>query len=92
MTARDPVAIAQHWNSCAPLPEAIGTPLSTDEHAFVQSNTYDLHIVLKDGRKKVMRIDGPRRIDAFIEMATTAEDQGWDEAIARVDITEVEFA
>lgn len=80
-------AIAQAWNE--PIPELDGTPLSISESAYADGRSFDLNILLKNGGKKSLRIIADRRVEAFIEMVTTAEDEGWVDDITRVDIDDV---
>lgn len=83
-------AIADAWN--APIHDALGNPLSADEHAYKTGRSYALEIQLKtSSQPKHMVIDAPRRIDAFIQMAVQAEDEGWDHLISRVEIEERKF-
>lgn len=82
-------AIAEAWN--APIPDVLGSPLSDAESAYKTGRSYALVIQLKTSSQKHMVIDAPRRIDAFIQMAVQAEDEGWDHLISRVEIEERKF-
>ena len=81
------VAIAEAWN--APVHDLDSTPLSKEERVYAEGRSYSLKVTLKDGRKKDIRLIADRRVDALIEMVTTAEDELWDEQIAHVEIEDV---
>jgi hypothetical protein len=80
-------AIANSWNE--PIPELDGTPLTKDGRIYALGRTFELSIVLKDKCTKSLRIVADRRVDAFIELVTTAEAEGWVDDISRVDIDDV---
>lgn len=94
---RSPVEVAAKWNAADPAAfreslspeEAGGTPLSKVERAYAEGRSYSLKVTLKNGITKDIRLIADRRVDAFIEMVTIAEDELWDDQIARVEIDDI---
>ena len=76
MPARDPVAIAQHWNSCAPSADALGAPLSRAERAYADGRTYRFTVTLKDGKQRFPEYQGERSIDAWLALFADLDIQG----------------